>query len=351
MQKGGVHPNVHPIDLTKKSFSVYGVEVKSRPEKDISAGRYPGAGEDSGGHSAMNNVMPRCILAVLLVLGAGCAARAPEEKAALLYAKGIGLVAVGADFAGREVFTGVPCALVTQTGLLITGVNGESGESLKDYLLPDKKPRYFWSGNKPLFLPPGKNTFSVLVGSRANEPQASLSFTFEEGKHYALDHVLRPGAVDFIFREITDKAALAELAGEVAEKQEKSRVKAEALASYLSFSRKNPGWLEGKWSVGKEKDELEFSGNTVKYLAAKSLFFDTRNALEGVFLFNKNSLIIRWNSLRTPVNSLTREKNPDFFENLFVYYLLNVDTLEIRHSGILPVNISGTYKRVRQQDL
>jgi hypothetical protein len=75
------------------------------------------------------------------------------------------------------------------------------------------------------------------VGSRANDPQASLPFTFEEGKHYTLDYVLHPDMVNFVVREITDKAKLAELAEEVAEKQEKSKVKAGAMASYPgSFS-------------------------------------------------------------------------------------------------------------------
>ncbi|MDR1126187.1 MAG: hypothetical protein LBM64_09065 [Deltaproteobacteria bacterium] len=295
----------------------------------------------------MKNLMPRCLLVVLLLLSAGCAMRSPEEEAALLYAKSIDMVLVEADFAGREVFTGLPCVLVVQTGLLITGLDGASGNSMKDYVLPDKQPRYFWSGNKPLFFPPGKHTISVLVGSRANEPQASLSFTFAEGKHYTLDYVLHPDRVSFIFGEITDEAKLAALAEEIAEKREKSEIKAGALASYLSFAKENPAWLEGKWSVGPEKDELEFSGNTVRYVAAKSLFFDARNTLEGVFMFNRNSMVIQWNSLRTPANSLTRAEKPDAFEDLLVYYILNGDTLEIRHRGIFPANISGTYKRVR----
>jgi hypothetical protein len=295
----------------------------------------------------MKNVLFRWSLMILLVLSAGCATHSPEERAAVVLAGAIESVMVEADFAGKEVFTGVPCALIVQKGLLITKINGESGDSMKTYVLPDKNPRYFWSENKPIFFPPGKNTFTILVGERANDPEVTVPFTFEEGKHYSLDFIMHPGTVNFIIGEITDKAKLTELAEKVAEKQEQSKVKAGALADNKVFSTENPAWLEGKWSAGKGKDELAFSGNTVKYVAAESLFFDTRTTLEGVFVFNKNSLVIRWNSFLTSANSLTRKDTPNFFENLPVYYLLQGDTLEVRHGGILPVNISGTYQRIR----
>ena len=295
----------------------------------------------------MKNIIAHCVLVTLVVLGAGCATRGPEESAALLVARGIESVMVEADFSGREIFTGVPCALVVQTGLLMTKINGEPGDSMKDYVLPDKKPRYFWSENKPVFFPPGENTFTILVGERANNPEITLPFTFTEGKHYSLDFVLHPDTVNFSIRAITDEAKLIELAKEASEKQEKSIVKAGALAAYRTFSKENPTWLEGKWTAGIEKDELEFFGNTVKYVAPKSLFFNTHTTLEGVFLFNNNSMIIRWNSFLTSANSLNRKDNPNFFENLPVYYLLKEDTLEVRHGEILPVNISGTYQRVR----
>ena len=294
----------------------------------------------------MKNVMTCCILVVLLLLGAGCA-HTPEKDAALLLAGGVSMRLVESDFAGQEVFTGVPCALLAQEGLLITAINRKSGNSMKDYVLPDKQPRSVWSENKPIFLPPGKHTITVLLGSRANDPQASLTFTFEKGKHYTLDYVLYPNKVNFTFGEITDEAKLAELAKEVAEKQKRSKEKAESLAYYLSFSKENPEWLKGKWSTGKEKDELEFSGNTIKYVAVKRPFYDTRTTLEGVFLFNKDSMIIQWNLFRTSANTLTRKERPDFLENLPVYYTLHGDTLVVSHGGILPFNISGTYQRVR----
>ena len=294
----------------------------------------------------MKNVIIRCFLVVLLLFGAGCATRAQEEVTALLFARGIDMEMVESDFAGREIFTGEPCALLVQKGLLVTGINGETDESMKAYVLPDKQMRYFWSENKPIFLPPGENTFTILVGERANAPQVTLPFTFEAGKHYTLNFILHSETVAFTFAEITDKAKLAELAKGIAEKQERSVEKAASLAFYRSFSKENPTWLEGKWSVGNEKDELEFSGNTVKYVAAKSLFFDTRNTYEGVFIFDKSSMIIRWNSFKAPGNTVTRKDNPKFFANLPVYYTLNSDTLMVRHEGILP-NMNGTYKRVR----
>jgi len=253
---------------------------------------------------------------------------------------------VEADFSGREVFTGVPCALLVQKGLLITKINGESGDSMKAYVLSDKKPRYFWSENKPIFFPPGKNAFTILVGERANSSEVTLYFTFEERKHYSLNFVLHPDTVNLAIGEIKDSVKLTELSGEAAERQELSQVKASSLAVYRAFSRENPTWLEGKWSVGSDKDELEFSGN-IKYIAGKSLFYDTRTTLEGVFLFNNNSMIIRWNTFLTSANSLTRKDSPTFFENLLVLYRLNGNILEVSHGGIIPVNISGKYQRDR----
>ena len=45
---------------------------------------------------------------------------------------------------------------------------------------------------------------------------------------------------------------------------------------------------------------------------------------------------------------MTREDNPNFFENGSWYYTVNGDILDIKPGGyILPADIGGTYKRVR----
>lgn len=303
----------------------------------------------------MRNLLTRGILLTLVVLCAGCAAHTPAEKAVLTRAEN--LSGLNIDFSDREIFTGTPCAVLPEARMIITKVDGALG---KEFRLPEKR---------SVFVPPGEHTLSVVIetgtsvghstthtsgrvttttrfSSKGMVPEGTLPFTFEAGKHYRLRHASW-GSFEIILEEITDETELAAIARDVAQKQADNKKINEITASYYAFARQNPQWLEGKWAVGENKDELEFSGNTVTYVAPKAMFIDTRNTLKGSFMYDRNTIVIRWNSFTTFINSATREQNPDFYENAAWYYTLDGDTLDIKRGGfIIPVDIGGTYKRV-----
>ena len=204
-------------------------------------------------------------LALLCLVGTGCAAHTPAEKTALARTENVSLL--DGEFLNQEVFVGIPCAVLPEARITVTKVDGISG---KDFGLP---------GKDGIFVPPGKHTISVVVdtgttvghstthtsgrvtgsmgfSARVMMPEATLSFTLEEGKHYTLGYAAW-GDLNIVLTEITDKARLAALTGDLAQKQAVNKEKAEITASYRDFARQNPRWLEGKWSVGPEKGDLE----------------------------------------------------------------------------------------------
>ncbi|MCL2102650.1 MAG: hypothetical protein FWH25_01290, partial [Syntrophorhabdaceae bacterium] len=248
------------------------------------------------------------------------------------------------DRAGRLDFskptTGVsdPCVIVPHNKMAIVKVDGASD-------------KHFWiPGRNIIFVPPGKHTLSVQIdtgvyagqstavssgragfgtsfSSKVIMPPVDIEYNFEKGKHYSLDYKMGLTSTDYIFTEITDANAKAEVAEYIYEY--KSYI--EDMESYLSFSRQNPNLLEGKWEAGKEKDELEFVGNNVKFMATKPPFYSTRPSLEGTFVFNQDTLITVWDKYQTVLSSYTREENPKVFQEKAVwYYTLKGDTLEIK---------------------
>lgn len=305
----------------------------------------------------MPYVLARSVLLLLAVLSVGCAFHTQEEKAALARAERLSMLDSG--LSDRNVSTGALCAVVPETRMTVTKVDGLPG---REFGLP---------GTDRIFVAPGEHTLGVVVdtgqtvgnstshtsgnvtasmgmSARVLMPEVALPFTFEQGKHYRLRHASW-GSFEIVLEEITDQAELASIAGGVAQKQAANKEKAGITQSYLAFARDNPRRLEGKWAVGEKEDELEFSDNKVRYVAPKSMFIDTRNTLEGSFVFDQNTIVISWNSFSTFLSTMTSEEHPDFAENMVWHYTLTGDTLLIKRGGYLfPADIGGTYKRVSQ---
>ncbi|SBW10483.1 hypothetical protein KL86DPRO_60178 [uncultured delta proteobacterium] len=308
--------------------------------------------------------LARCMPLLLVVVCLGCAARTPAENAAILQAESLNYA--GADASARATGIDNPSVIVPHANLDIVKVDGVS---VKGTGIP---------GERVAFVAPGTRTLSVLidtgmsvghstshtsgrisggmgVSSKVVLPENTITFTFEEGKHYTLDYDMGWSSTQFLFKEIPDTHAKADIPGylreyaaQVARRQAAAKADAERLASYLPFSRQNPALLEGKWSTGEGGKELEFSGNAVTYTGAKSVLISSRPGLEGTFIFDRDTIVTHWEKYHAVLKTITRAERPDVFPQAVWYYTLDGDTLEIKHGGWTPQDIGGTYRRVRQ---
>jgi hypothetical protein len=299
----------------------------------------------------MKNAIMRFMLLAVVAICAGCATHTAVEKASLDRAGNL-------DFSKPAEGVSDPCVIIPHSSLAIVKIDGTPG-------------KHFWiPGKNIIFVPPGKHTLSVQidtgmtagqstsvssgradfgmsVSSKVILPPIDMEYNFENGKHYSLDYKMGWTSTDFIFTEITDANDKARVAGYINEYNSYIAANIENMESYLSFSRKNPNLFEGKWEVGKGKDELEFVGNKVKFVAEKPPFWSTRPSLEGTFLFGQDTVIIVWDKYQTVLGFHTRENNQNAFPKSVWYYILNGDTLEIKSGGMTPLNIGGVYKKVR----
>jgi len=295
----------------------------------------------------MEKAIARFILLVLVTVFAGCAAHTAAEKTALDRASNL-------DFTKPAVGISDPSVIVPHSNLTIVKVDGASE-------------KHFWiPGKNIIFVPPGKHILSVqidtgmVVGQRTGvssgrvgfgtafsskviTPLVDIEYDFERGKHYSLNYKMGFRSTDFIFTEITDANTIAK----IAEYTKEYNSYIEDLESYLSFYTQNQNLLEGKWETGKGKDELEFAGNKVKYVAEKVPLYSTRPSLEGTFLYDQDTLITIWDKYQTVLSTFTREESPANFPKAVWLYKLSEDTLEITSGGRTPLNINGVYKRVK----
>ena len=118
-----------------------------------------------------------------------------------------------------------------------------------------------------------------------------------------------------------------------------------AADSYQAFSRQNPNLLDGKWTAGEGKNELEFTGNTIRFVGEKIMLASQRNIFEGTSLYDQNTFIILWDKIETFLTTFTRAEKPESFEQTVCRYTLSGNTLELKGPLFTPFNIGGTYKR------
>ena len=300
----------------------------------------------------MKKTIARFLLLAFVAVCAGCATVPPVEKAALDRAGNL-------DFTKPAEGVSDPCVIVPHGNLTIVKVDGASD---KHFWIPGKNIAFVSSGKRKLSVlvdtgmyagsssgvSSGRVGMGMSVTSKVVTPPVDMEYNFEKGKHYSFDYKMGLLKTDFIFTEITDANGKTSVAEYIREYNSFIAANAEDMESYLSFARQNQKLFEGKWEAGKGRDELEFVGNKVKFLAAKIPFYSTRPSLEGTFLFNQDTIITVWNKYQTVLSSYTREENPKVFqENAIWYYILNGDTLEIKSGGMTPLNIGGVYKKVK----
>lgn len=301
----------------------------------------------------MKNTIARFALFTLVFVCLGCAAHTPAEKEAVHRAATLNFP--GSYLSGERVVAGDLVVVISGRNLNIVRVDGVStiggGISNRNvtFVFPGERTlgiavEMMTDAGPPIVAASGHISTSISMSGRMVLDPVDMPFVFEKGKHYRLDYKMALGGANLACTEITEADELAK----VAEYFREYNARAEQTDSYHSFSRLNPDWLEGKWTVGPDKDELAFSGNTVKYVAPKTMLISARNTLEGTFIFDQNTIVILWDTFSTFLSTVKRTDRPDAFEKTAWAYTLTGDTLEIKNNGTLfPADIGGTYKRVK----
>jgi len=300
----------------------------------------------------MKKLTLRLLAFMLVAACAGCAAHhTPVERAAVDRAEGL-------NFTGGAEKIANPSVIVPHKNLTLVKVDGKQ---IKDSGLP---------GKNVVFVSPGRHILSVLVdtgmyvsqstnpsvgragmsmgfSSKVALPEVNIESDFESGKHYNLNYDMGWSSTEFTFTEITDAGKLAEVEEYLREYSLHATANAADLDSYLAFSRQSPGLLEGRWRVGNDGHELEFTGSKVKWTAGKIVLFSSRPSLSGRFYFDQDTLVTVFDEYDTMFKIITRDERPDAFPTAVWHYTLDGDTLEIKRGGMKPQEIGGTYKRLR----
>ena len=257
------------------------------------------------------------VLLTATCMGCGAVQLTPDEQTTVNHAVKLDLLPIEV----RDIKN--PCVIVPGKDLAIYGIDHFFGIQ---FGMPEKN---------IAFVAPGKHTVSVLLavadpgpvlpipivggvsavigfgGSKHYELAGNAEFNCESGKHY---NMIKKGLIkrDIIFTEITDANALLTVNKYIEEHasyvdKEKAATEANARQNahdreaYLLFSQHKPNLLAGKWrKVGKEEIELEFIDNTIKWAGKKYLLADNaRPSVEGQFVFNENTIFLRWDRFDT----------------------------------------------------
>ena len=264
----------------------------------------------------------------------------PEEQAAIKRAEDF-----SPPVAAREIRK--PCAIVPAENLRITTVDEAPAE---EFGMP---------GKDIIFIAPGKHVLSATLpensasSSGPLEHNKNIEVICENGKHYNMTSKMGWIRMSYSFSEITDPAALSQINQAIRERAlyvEKEKAGQRSGAAYLSFSRRNPNLLSGKWRIGDKEGELELEFNKNKVT-----WTGKHVHVESTFLFNENTIITMWDRTGGLMNlgiPQTRASQPNFLPAKMVwYYHLSGNTLEVK--GNVPANLqstynlTGAYKRVK----
>jgi hypothetical protein len=176
------------------------------------------------------------------------------------------------------------CYLETPPGVHILAVDGRYvRERVFDYLD---------AGRKSLTVRYARvNGGQYLYSSPTN-----ISFDFEAGHFYTMDHTISGDddnlTVNFTIKEIADP-----LQRTYAEKRLSSfRENLLELDAYLTFSKEDPDYFEGKWVTDAGKT-LEFAGNEFKFSKTPG-----SDDFSGTFIFDENTLIMDVTKLNSSPN-------------------------------------------------
>ncbi|MDR0548255.1 MAG: hypothetical protein LBI10_02415 [Deltaproteobacteria bacterium] len=198
-------------------------------------------------------------------------------------------------------------------------------------------------------IPLGAVTLGIGVGGGTIKTRLPLvKASFEAGKSYRAH--LKDRTI--VFDLIADPAELAkvegyraELALVMVEAKKASDLKDQKWRDFLAYSKSHPNRLEGRWSFASGLWELEFSGNRVVFLGPKLI--SSRHRLEGEFIFSENALVFKWDYWDAIFVVTDRRKEGSYIQTEVWYYTLNGDTLEIKRGGQRPMEMGGTYQKVR----
>ena len=170
----------------------------------------------------MKNLLALFMLLAFVTVCMGCAARTPEEKAAIARAESVNFT--GAGSSNQVVIISDPSVIVPHDNLSITKVDGTP---VKNSGIPRKN---------IAFTAPGKHTLTVVIdtgltagssmvgasggasvgismSSRVALPPVDSEHTFEKGKYYKLDYDMGWSKTEFTFTEITSAEEMAKVNG------------------------------------------------------------------------------------------------------------------------------------------
>jgi hypothetical protein len=278
---------------------------------------------------------------LLIVISTGCAFHTPAEKLAVDRAAAV---------KNPPLFK-----IVNNPSLLIPtskiGILKIDGKPAADFAVPNSNALAVSPGQHALtFLYYAGGTITVGSSASSGGFSGGMSSTsrisssnqeavldFKINTHYSMDSI-DGSQFRFSFEPVTDAAGLSKVDQYLKEyallaekiKSDKAAFQAR-LDIFTVFAKENPNYLEGRWVDPQDERELEFRGNTVKFIGPKIIFFTSRMRIEGTFVYDQNAIVTYWD---------------DTFSEIWAYQK-NGDNLVIKPGGIIAnFPLRGNYQKI-----